>query len=734
MSSSNTNIDEQGDPARGINFTPWREMGRLPSILQNEDGECGLACLAMMSGYFGAKIDLTHTREKVGRPLSGMTLHDMMNGASRLGLASRAVRVGLDSLAELQLPCILHWDMNHYVVLKKVNSKKVVLHDPRCGIVHLNLDKFSEYFTGVAIECLPNESFEAANKIEVPTLRSVVGKTTGLWGALAQIFVMALALQTIGILSPAAMQWLIDSGLQSSDKSLLLTIIAGMCLMLIINIVIGTARSWMVMYLTINLGYKWSSRVLHHLLHLPLDFFERRHLGDIMSRISSVSAIQGTITSGVIEGVLDGILAICFLAMIWHFNGTLAATAVVSLLLLIILQSIVFGISKRMGNESIVANAKVSSILMESLRGIRAIKLFGRSEHRLNLWQNLSVESININIRQAWIGIIVGTISTIISSGQRILAIYIAAGMIFDGSFTVGMLFAYLSYQDQFTSRAASLVGLFFNLRMLRLHFERLSDVVLTEPEGITYIQSSESDIQASTAEFRDAGGRIGEGDEKFVEFDAVSFRYADFEPLVIENLSFSTRGSACTVFTGKSGVGKTTVAKLILGIYKPESGVIRINGLPLNYINLEELRNMISCVMQDDTLFAGTIHSNIAMFDRVVDKSWMEQCAKVACIHDDICSMPMGYYSMIGDMGAALSAGQKQRILLARALYRKPQILILDEATSNLDVETEQRMNSNLSQLNVHRIYIAHRPQTIMFGDAVINLSGSGVEQMGDG
>lgn len=714
------------DPLKNLNFAPWRAMSRLPSILQDEAGECGIACLAMISAYFGARMDISQARGKIGNTLVGMTLHDIMAGASRLGMASRAIRVEIGSIGELRTPCILHWDMNHYVVLKKIAKGRIVLHDPRIGVVERSIEEFSEHFTGIAIECMPNETFEKKDHRQVPTLRSLVGETRGLWGALFQIFALALVLQTIGILSPAAMQWLIDSGLQSADENLILTIVAGLSLMLLVNIVIGTARSWMVMYLTIQLGYKWSSRVLHHLLQLPLDFFEKRHLGDILSRFSSVGAIQGTITTGVIEGILDGLLAICFLAMIWNFSTTLASTAIVSLLLLMGLQLAVFGISKRIGNESIIADARVSSNIMESLRGIRAIKLFGRSEHRLNLWQNLTIESINIKVRQQWLGIVVGTISTLISGAQRILAIYIAAKLILEGSFTVGMLFAYLSYQDQFTSRAGNLLNLYFDLKMLRLHFERLADIVLTKPEGIAYLTGADQD-QSDLATSTLPPDRPTSGDTALsVELDKVCFRYSDFDPYVLEDLSFDTHGSECTVITGRSGVGKTTIAKLILGIYRPTSGSIKINGIPLNYDDIAQSRAKISSVLQDDTLFAGTIHNNIAMFDRVVDREWMETCARVACIHDDICRMPMGYYSMIGDMGSALSAGQKQRILLARALYRRPDILILDEATSNLDVATEQRMNSNLAQLKMHRIYIAHRPQTIMFGDRVIDLGGT--------
>jgi ATP-binding cassette, subfamily B, bacterial CvaB/MchF/RaxB len=418
MSSIPLQKSEFNNPLSSMNFTPWRAMSRLPSILQNETGECGLACLAMISGYFGARMDLSAVREKAGFVMTGMTLKDIMVGATRIGMTSRAIRAEIGSIGNLRTPCILHWDMNHFVVLKKVGKRKIVVHDPRIGVVEYSIDEFSEYFTGMAVECVPNETFEKKDQTQIPTLRSLVGETRGLYGALLQIFALAMVLQLIGLLSPAAMQWLIDSGLQSADDNLIVTIVAGLALMLLVNILIGTARSWMVMYLTINVGYRWSSRVLHHLLHLPLEYFEKRHLGDILSRFSSVGSIQGTITTGVIEGILDGMLAICFLAMIWNFSATLAATAIAGMLLLVALQLASFGISKRISNEAIVADARVSSNIMETLRGIRAIKLCGRTEHRLNHWQNMTVDSINIRVRQQWLGIVIGSAGALISGAN----------------------------------------------------------------------------------------------------------------------------------------------------------------------------------------------------------------------------------------------------------------------------------------------------------------------------
>lgn len=704
-----------------INFTPWRALSRLPLVLQTEIAECGLACLAMISGYHGRRTDLADLRARLGMTPEGLTLKQLMIQAARLGLSAQTVRAELASLRHLRTPCVLHWGLNHFVVLKKAGRRKIVVHDPQLGVVKLTYAEASEKFSGFAVEFQPNQQFETRDERKTPTLRSIIGRTQGLGSALTHILCLALLLEVVSLISPAVMQWLIDNGLASGDRSLILTVVAGMGLLMIISLTVGTIRSWMVMYLSVNVGFQWSSRILTHLLHLPVDFFERRHLGDVMSRFGSVSSIQQTVTTGVIEGILDGLVGIATLIMIWMYSPLLAMTAIGALVALVLLQLATFETMKRIGNEALVADARVSSNFLESIRGIRPLKLAGLVDQRRMSWQNLTIEAINVKVRQQWMGIAIDTTGSLISGGQRLLAIFLAATMIAEGKFTIGMLFAYLSYQDQFMSGTGGLVQLYFRFRMLRLHFERLSDIVLTPPEQLSYLEPAGDGAQpeSSLPVLHPPGG----GNPPSVEFDGVSFRYSEFGRDILNDLSFSSAGSRCTVITGRTGIGKTTIFKLILGIYRPESGQILINGKPIGTIPVDELRREISCVFQDDALFAGSIRDNIAFFDPELDQARVEECAAIACLHEDIQQMTMGYHTPIGDMGSTLSAGQKQRVLIARALYRRPRILLLDESTSDLDVNTELQINRNLSELDLHRIYIAHRPQTIQFGERVVEL-----------
>lgn len=704
-------------------FSPWKRMSSLPVVLQSENTECGFACLAMISSYFEAKHDIASLRALLGPAAQdGMNLKHMVSYAKQLSLACRPVRTEVASLRLLKTPCILHWDHDHFVVLKSANRDFAVVHDPKVGVRKLSLSEVSDHLTGYALELLPDDNFERSDNRAQLTFRGIIGRTDGLRSALGNIFFMALLLQIIAMISPSLMQYLVDSQIDAKNIDIVKTVVAGMAMFLVISTIISSLRAWMLFHLATNVGYQWTSRVLRHLFRLPVNFFEKRNIGDIVSRFGSISTIQSTLTNGVIEGILDGILAIGTLIMVWLYSPTLAIICILTLVLVAAIKFASFETLRRLGNEILIADARVSTNFLESIRGIRSIKLSNREDQRAISWMNLTVDSINAKSRSQWLQIGLGAAVSLIVGSQRLIAIYLAFTMISRGEFTIGMFFAYLSYQDQFMGRTNNLVSLYFSFKMLQLHYERLSDIVHTSPESISDISAADDD--KNHLEYASIGKISAIDGPGSVEFENVFYRYSENGRDIINDLSFDTTGSGCTVIIGPSGSGKTTVAKMILGILKPRSGQIRIHGHAIESIDLSALRDHISCVLQGDTLYAGSIRENISLFDETIDKSRVEECARIACIHDDIVRMNMQYHTPVGDMGSTLSAGQKQRILIARALYRNPKILLLDESTSDLDVVTEERLNENLSKLPIHRIYIAHRPQTIKYGDRVVDLS----------
>jgi ATP-binding cassette subfamily B protein RaxB len=696
----------------------WGWGGKaLPMVLQTEGAECGLACLAMVAAHHGHRTDLASLRERFSLSLKGATLADLVRFAGAMQLNARPLRAELEHLPQLQLPCILHWDLNHFVVLSEVRRERgggwaATIHDPARGIRKLSADELSRHFTGVVLELLPGAGFEAKTQRQHVGLKQLLGPVRGLKRSLTQIFVLALALEFFMLLAPFLLQWVVDGALLSGDRDLLVTLVIGFGLLMGLQVATGALRSWAVLYLSSTLNLQWLGNVFAHLMRLPVAWFEKRHAGDVMSRFGAIQKIQETLTTSFIEAVLDGLLVVVTLAMMWVYSGLLTGIALGAVGLYALLRWAFFRPLRDATEEAIVHEAKRSTHFLESLRGVQAIKLFNRQDERRARFMNLVVDAMNADIATKKLDLAFGVANKLVFGLERIAVIGVGALLVMDGLFTVGMLFAFLAFKEQFAQRVAGLIDKVVELKMLRLQGERLADIVLTAPE-----------VEPETQRARhEPAPRI--------EVDDVSFRYADTEPDVLEGASLVIEPGESVAIVGPSGCGKTTLLKLMLGIHAPQGGEIRIGGVPLGRLGLASWRNMIGTVMQDDQLFGGSIADNIAFFDVQTDTERVEECARLACVHDEIEALPMGYHTLIGDMGASLSGGQKQRVLLARALYKRPHILFLDEATSALDVDRERLVNQAIRGLDITRVIVAHRPETIAAAARVIVLQGGRVSQ----
>jgi ATP-binding cassette, subfamily B, bacterial CvaB/MchF/RaxB len=675
--------------------------GRVPVILQTEAAECGLACLAMVAAAHGHRSDLPTLRRRFSVSLKGVTLNDMVRMADQMLLLSRALRAELDDLPQLQTPCVLHWDLNHFVVLVAVRRGVAIIHDPAHGQRRLKIEEVSRHFTGVVLELQPAPGFTPASERQRITLRQLLGPVHGLRRSLGQIFVLALALEAFVLLSPFFMQFVVDDVLVSADTDLLVTLGIGFALLVLVQAATAAVRSWSVLVLSAQLNLQWLVNVFAHLLRLPVDWFEKRHAGDILSRFGSVQQIQNTLTTSFIEAVMA----------VYSLKLTVVVIAAVAVYAL--LRWAFFRPLRVATEETLVYEARQASHFLESLRGVQAIKLFNAQADRQSRFSSLVVDSMNASIAARKLELMFAVLHRLLFGLERVAVLWIGALLVLDNRFSVGMLFAFFAYKEQFTQRVSSLIDKTVELGMLRLQGERLSDIVLTPPE---------TDAQAGTATARDLAPAI--------ELRNVSFRYADGEPEVLNSVNLRIEPGESVAIVGPSGCGKTTLLKLILGIHPPSGGEVLVGGVPLARVGLRGWRDMVGVVMQDEHLFSGSIADNIAFFEPRPDSAWMEQCARVAAVHDEIEAMPMGYHTLIGDMGAALSGGQKQRVLLARALYKRPKILLLDEATSSLDVERERIVNQGVRQLALTRVIIAHRPETIASASRVIALQDGRVAQ----
>jgi len=685
---------------------------RLPMLLQTEAAECGLACLAMIASQLGLRSDLQTLRRQFSLSLKGATMVDLVRMADQMQLNARALRVELDQLDQLALPCVLHWDLNHFVVLKEVGRGHVVVHDPARGVRRLPLAEASRHFTGVALELSPRADFRPRTQRQAISLRGLFGHVSGLKRSLLQIFVLALALEVFVLLTPFFMQWVVDGVLVSADRDLLVTLGLGFGLLVLLQVATGALRSWAVLHLSSTLNLQWLGNVFAHMMRLPVDWFEKRHTGDVMSRFGAVQQIQQTLTTSFIEAVLDGLLVVVTLSMMAVYSPLLSAIALGGVLLYAALRWAFFRPLRDASEEAIVHDARRSTHFLESLRGVAAIKLFNRQEDRQARFMNHVVDAMNADIVKRKLELGFGVLHKLVFGLERVAVIWVGALLVLEQRFSVGMLFAFFAYKEQFALRVSALIDKAVELKMLRLQAERLADIVLTAPEP-----------QAEAApRRRELPARI--------ELDGLRFAYSDGEPAVIDGLKLTIEPGESVAIVGPSGCGKTTLLKLMLGIHAAQAGEVRVGGVPLRQLGLKAWRDMIGTVMQDDQLFAGSIADNISFFDAQPDIEWIEQCARLAAVHDEIEAMPMGYHTLIGDMAVSISGGQKQRILLARALYKRPRILFLDEATSALDIDREREVNQAIRQLDITRVVIAHRPETIAAAARVVVLSEGRVAQ----
>ncbi len=681
---------------------------KLPLMLQTEAAECGLASLAMVAGYHGFQTDISSMRRLFLVSIKGTTLGHLIQMAHALQMNTRPVKLDLEDLPQLRMPCILHWNFNHFVVLKEVTKKGVVIHDPAIGIRRMTFEEVSDTFTGVALELWPNTGFRKVTYKQRLSLRELMGNVTGLFRSLSQVLVLAISLEVFALVSPFFLQWVIDNVIVSADRDLLTTLALGFGLLMLMQQLVMTLRSWVIMHMATTLNVQWRANVFTHLLNLPVQYFEKRHLGDVVSRFGSIDLIQRTLTSSFVEAILDGIMTLVTLVMMFVYSPKLAWIAVGAMVLYGIGRWAWYSPLRAATEEQIIHAAKQQSHFLETIRGVKTIKLFLRQDERRATWLTLLVDQINADLRTQKLHVAFRLLNGILFGVERILIIWLGASLVLDGNFTIGVLTAFIAYKDQFDSRVASLIDKAVEIKMLRLQGERLADIVLAEVED-----TQQATVQLEPTEV-----------EPSIAVRGLRFRYADQEPWVLDGIDLDIEAGESVAIVGPSGCGKTTLVNAILGIRPPVEGEVMIGGYSVKQMGFETLRGMIGTVMQDDSLFAGSITDNISFFDNKVDHERVEACAKLAAIHEEIVAMPMGYATLIGDMGTALSGGQKQRVLLARALYKQPRILLLDEATSHLDTTRESLVNSSIKSLNLTRVVVAHRPETIAAADRVIVLS----------
>ncbi|QJU38855.1 peptidase domain-containing ABC transporter [Serratia marcescens] len=683
-----------------------RLRSRIPLVHQTESSECGLACLAMICGHYGKNIDLIALRRQFNLSARGTTLSGLTSIADQLGLSTRPLSLDLNEIGALKMPCILHWDFNHFVVLISVNRHRAILHDPALGYRSVSLAELSQSFTGVALEAWPGSAFKADTVCNRLSLSTLIGSVHGLKITLGKIFCLSLVIETINLMMPVGTQLVMDHAIPAGDHGLLTLICIGLILFILLRTAVSMFRSWTSLVMSTLINVQWQSGLLNHLLRLPLSYFERRKLGDIQSRFGSLNTLRETFTNSIVGALMDGIMVLGVTVMMVLYGGWLTWFVLGFTAIYVLIRLLTYGTYRQLSEEALVRDARTRSYFMETLYGIATVKMQGMSERRAAHWLNLEVDTINTEIKVTKMDLLFGGLNAFIGACDQVIILWLGASLVIENQMTIGMFIAFGVFREQFADRVSSLTSFLLQLRIMSLHNERIADIAI-HPQ-----QARKPDMPIKVAMHPVS-----------LEASNLSYRYDSQSSPVFTRLSLQILPGESVAITGPSGAGKTTLMRVLCGLFEPDDGKVIIDGTDIQQLGVNNYHKMIGCVMQDDKLFSGSIRENICGFDDSENEEWMIECAKASYIHDVIMKMPMGYETLIGELGEGLSGGQKQRIFIARALYRKPGILFMDEATSSLDHESESYVNKAIKQLKITRVIIAHRETTIASADRVVSL-----------
>ncbi|SEK25033.1 ATP-binding cassette, subfamily B, RaxB [Kosakonia sacchari] len=687
-----------------INFSI---KNKVPVIIQSEAAECGNACLSMICGYYGKDIDLFNFRNRYGSPAQGATLTDINQVAQTAGLKTRALSLDMDEIKELRLPCVLHWSLNHFVVLVAIKGKRFVINDPAMGRRVVHQKEMSENFSGIALEAWPDSHFKQEKQRSRLKLLDLMRNIVGLKSALSKIFMLSIVIEAVNLLMPMGTQLVTDHVITAHDNNLLLVICAGLLFFTLFKTAVSMIRAWVSLKLNTLTDIQWKTSFFDHLLSLPLAFFEKRNLGDIQSRFSSLDTIRATFTNNIVMGTIDSIMTVGVLVMMSLYGGWLVWVVLGFTLCYAAMRIITYKFYRTISEELIVKRARSGSHFMETLYGIATIKSLNLKNRRSQHWLNTNIDVSNASLRQTRFDMLFGGINTFINSVDQVVILWLGALMVMDNTMTIGMFMAFNAYRGQFAQRASSLIDLAMQFKMLSLHNERISEIVFSKPEA----ESPPRKV------FEDSAGVP-------LQVQDLSYQYDKLTKPVFSNVNISVAAGESVALIGASGIGKTTLLKVMSGLLTPDHGDIFVGDFDVKKIGVNNYRACTACVLQEDRLFSGSIADNISGFEDNADQQLIVECAVKCNIHEEIMRMPMGYETIIGELGSGISGGQKQRLLIARALYQKPNILFMDEATSHLDANNERMINNAIESLNITRIIVAHRPSTIACADRVIDLS----------
>jgi len=696
---------------------PWFRRRNVPFISQNSQTDCGAACLAMILNFHGHTICLRDLKTQLVVGRDGLTAKDIAEAARNFGLRVKAYSTQLEGLQYLALPAIVHWGLDHFVVLEKWSSKGATIVDPSLGRYQPSLDEFNSQFTGVVLALEPGIHFQARKETEPGIWRDYLRQTLrlpGISAILVQVLAASLLLQVLGLVFPIATKLMVDYFLPYRLTQFMPLFGLAILVLLLAYGGILILRSTLLIYLQAKIDSQLMLGFFEHLLKLPFRFFQERATGDLLHRLGSNAALREILTTQSLSTILDGFFVIVYLLILWSQDFLFGLVAGILGCLQIGILFATKSLITNLNHQHLNSQAEAQSYFVEALNGMETLKASGTESRVLDHWSNLFFRQLNVSLRKNYATAMINNFIRSLSLFSPLLLLWIGAFRVLSGDMSLGTMLALLAIAAAFLSPLVTLVSNGQQFQFLSAHLHRLGDILEEPPEP----GPAEGGYRAKPK---------GE-----VKVDRLWFRYHPKSTWILRDISLSIPQGSKIGIVGPTGSGKSTFAKLLLSLYQPTRGTILVDGVSTQSWNLQNLRQQFGVVPQNCFLFSGSIQKNIALHRPNQKMSEIVRAAQMACIHNDIVALPMGYETPVGEGGQGFSGGQRQRLAIARALSHQPSVLLMDEATSHLDSITEQAIEKNLRGLACTRIVIAHRLSTLFDADLILFLDQGSVIEMG--
>jgi HlyB family type I secretion system ABC transporter len=705
----------QPDRQKRRNNLPW---ANYPFIEQQSSSDCGAACLAMISRYWGKQFSLNSLRIKAGVGRSGASLKGLARAAEGLGFQATPVRASWERLSESAQPWIAHWQGNHYVVVYQVKGDRIVIADPAEGKRSLTPAEFTESWTGYALLLEPTPELA-----KTPDQKSSLSRFIGLLlphrDTIIKVLFGSLLLQLFSLVTPLFTQIILDRVVVSKSLTSLNVFAFGLLLFGVWRIGLGAARQYLLDYLSNRLDLTFLSGFINHTLRLPLSFFESRQVGDIITRVQETQKIQSFLTRQAVSTWLDVIMAFVYVGLMSYYNLHLTLLVLAIIPPIVILTVLASPLLRHVSRQIFKESSAQTSLLVEMMSGIATVKAAALEQEVRWRWEDRLTRTLNMAFKGQKLGIGLGAISNTINTIGSTALLWYGATLVIQDQLTIGQFVAFNMLIGNVISPILAVVGLWDEFQEILVSVERLDDVFTAQPEESNQEQMLILPAIAGDVKFENVCFRYGEDDEKYT----------------LQNISFHAQKGEAIAIVGRSGSGKSTLVKLLQGLYHPKSGRICIDDHDVRQVSPNSLRSQLGVVPQECFLFSGTILENITLYRSDFSLEQVVEVAKLAEAHAFIQSLPLGYSTQVGERGSTLSGGQRQRIAIARALLAKPRILILDEATSSLDTDSERRFQQNLDRISSDRttFIIAHRLSTVRNADCILVLDQGILAEVGN-